>query len=154
MMGNKFDELSPEVRNINFMNCRSQNHRLEEVIKRAALTDPAAVAIVSSKHNPLSYSQLVWQIDHVASTLSKSGFRKSARIAIAVKDAAPAALAIVAVACFAAAIPLDQNLATAEIEMRLKLLDVDAVCVLAGEKTVTRVVAEKHGIAINNQVNH
>jgi acyl-CoA synthetase (AMP-forming)/AMP-acid ligase II len=130
------------------MNCRSQNHRLEEVIKRAALTDPAAVAIVSSKYNPLSYSQLVWQIDHVASTLSKSGVRKSARIAVAVKDAAPAALAIVAVACFAAAIPLDQNLAAAEIEIRLKLLDVDAVCVLAGEKTVTRVVAEKHGIAI------
>ncbi len=130
------------------MNCLSQNHRIEEVIKRAALADPAAVAIVSSKYNPLPYSQLVWQIDHVASTLSKSGVRKSARIAIAVKDAAPAALAIIAVACFAAAIPLDQNLAAAEIETRLKLLDVDAVCVLAGENNVTRVVAEKNGIAV------
>ena len=115
------------------MNCQSQNHRLEEVIKRIAYTDPAAPAIVSSKYNPFSYSQLVWQIDHVASSLSQSGFRKSARIAIAVKDTAPAALAIVAVACSAAAIPLDQNLAAAEIEIRLKLLDVDAVCVLAGE---------------------
>ena len=115
------------------MNCQSQNHRLEEVIKHIAYTDPAAAAIVSSKYNPLSYSQLVWQIDHVAGTLSQSGFRKSARIAIAVKDAAPAALAIVAVACSAAAVPLDQNLAAAEIEMRLKLLGVDAVCVLAGE---------------------
>ena len=130
------------------MNCQSRNHRLEEVIKRIAYTDPAAPAIVSSKYNPFSSSQLVWQIEHVASSLSKSGLKKSARIAIAVKDTAPAALAIVAVACSAAAIPLDQNLAAAEIEIRLKLLDVDAVCVLAGETTVTRTVAEKQGIAI------
>jgi len=130
------------------MNCQSQDNRLEEVIKRSALSDSAAVAIVSSKHNPLSYSQLVWQIDHVAGMLSKSGLRKSALIAIAIKESAPAALAIVAVACSAVAVPLDQNLAAAEIEIRLKLLDVDAVCVLAGETTVTRTVAEKHGIAL------
>jgi oxalate---CoA ligase len=130
------------------MNCSSQNHRIEQVIKDIALTDPTAIAIVSSKYNSLSYSQLVGLIDHVAGTLSKSGLGKSARIAIAVRDAAPAALAIVAVACCAAAVPLDQNLAAAEIEMRLKLLDVDAVCVLAGENTVTRAVAEKHGFAI------
>lgn len=130
------------------MNFDYQNHRIEEVIKSFALTYPAAVAIISSKYNPLLYSQLVWQIDHVAKTLGKSGFKKSARIAIAVKDAAPAALAIVSVACFAAAVPLDQNLAAAEIETRIKLLEVDAICVLAGENTVTRTVAEKHGIAI------
>ena len=130
------------------MNCRSLNNSIEEVIKCTAHADPAASAIVSSKYNPLSYSQLVGQIDHVAGTLSKSGFGKSARIAIAVKDAAPAALAIVAVACFAAAVPLDQNLAAAEIEIRLKLLNTDAVCVLDGEDTATRLVAEKHRIPI------
>jgi oxalate---CoA ligase len=130
------------------MNSCSKNQRLEEVIKQFALADPAAVAIVSSKYNPVSYSQLVWQIDHVAGALGKSGFGRSCRIAIAVQEAAPAALAIVAVACFAAAVPLDQNLVEAEIEMRLKLLEVDAVCVLADENTVTRAVAEKQGIAI------
>lgn len=121
---------------------------IEEEIKCIAYADPAATAIISSKFNPLSYSQLVGQIDHVAGTLSKSGLGKSAHIAVAVKDAAPAALAIVSVACFAAAVPLDHNLAAAEIETRLKLMAVDAVCVLAGENTVTRAVAEKHGIAI------
>ena len=130
------------------MNCQSQNHRLEEVIKRIAYIDPAAPAIVSLKYNQFSYSQLVWQVDHVASSLSQSGFRKSARIVIAIKDTALAALAIVAVACSAAAIPFDHNLAAAEIEMRLKLLGVEAVCVLAGETSVTRTVAERQGIAI------
>lgn len=130
------------------MNCQPQNHRLGEVIKGIADTDPAAPAIVSSKYNPFSYSQLVWQIEHVASSLSQSGFRKSAPLAIAINDTAPAALAILTVACSAMAIPLDQNLAAAEIEIRLKLLDVDAVCVLAGETTAARTVAEKHGINI------
>jgi acyl-CoA synthetase (AMP-forming)/AMP-acid ligase II len=130
------------------MNCSAQKHRLEEIIKQYALIDPVAIAIASSKYNPITYSQLVCQIDHVATTLSKSGVRKSARIAIAVKDAAPAALAIVAVACFAVAVPLDQNLAAAEIEIRIKLLNIDAVCVLSSENTVTRLVAEKHGLPI------
>ena len=130
------------------MNCQSQNPRIEEAIKRIADADPAAPAIVSSKYNPLSYSQLVWQIEHVASALSQSGFRKPAPLAIAINDTASAALTIAAVACSTAAVPLDPKLAAAEIEIRLKLLGVNAVCVLAGETTVTRTVAEKQGIAI------
>ena len=130
------------------MNCLSQNNSIKEVIKNSAHVDPAAIAIISSKYNPLSYAQLAGQIDQVADTLNKSGLKDSARIAIAVKDTAPATLAIVAVACFAAAVPLDQNLTEAEIEIRLKLLNIDAVCVLAGENTATRSVAEKQGIAI------
>lgn len=130
------------------MNFQLQNGRIGKVIKCIANTDPAAAAIISSKYNPLSYSNLVSQIDHVESSLGLAGLGKSARIAIAVKDPAPAALAIVAYACSAAAVLLDQNLAAAEIEFRLKLLDVDAVCLLAGETTPTRAVAEKLGIAV------
>jgi len=126
----------------------SQNCRIGQVIKDLAHADPAAVAVVSSKYNPLTYSQLAWQIDHVAYILGKSGLGDSARIAIAVKDTAPAALAIVAVACFSAAVPLDPNLAPAEIALRLKLLDVDAVLVLAGEQTVCGTLAKEQGIAM------
>jgi len=130
------------------MNGQSQSHNIKEMINQVAHEDPAAVAIISSKHKPLSYAQLAGQIDHVAAALSKAGLKNSSRLAIAVKDAAPAALAIVTVACFAAAVPLDQNLAAAEIEMRLKLLNVDAVCMPAGEDNITRSVAKKHGIPI------
>jgi len=130
------------------MSSQAHNNRLEEVIKHFALTDPTAVAIVSSKHNSFSYSQLVWQIEHVARSLSQSGFRKSAPLAIAINDTAPAALAILSIACSAAAVPLDQNLSAGEIEIRLKLLGVNGVCVLAGETTTARTVAENQGIAI------
>lgn len=130
------------------MNLYSKNHQVEEGIKHTAVTSPDLLAIVSSKYNSLSYSQLAWQINYVADALRESGFRKSSRIAIAIKDAAPAALAIAAVACFAAAVPLDQNLIAAETETRLKLLNVDAICVIAAENSVAKAVAEKLGILI------
>ncbi|MFA5322450.1 MAG: AMP-binding protein [Smithella sp.] len=128
------------------MSYRSQSHRLEEVIKQFARTDPAALAVVSPKYHPLSYTQLADQIDHVAESLTQSGFDRSSRIAIAIKDNALAALAIVTIACSAVAVPLDQNLAEAEIETRLKLLEVDAVFGLSGEITAAKTAAEKCGI--------
>ncbi|MDI6741751.1 MAG: AMP-binding protein [Smithella sp.] len=130
------------------MDIFAQNHSIEEIIRHHAFTDPSFTVLVSSKYNSLSYSQLIWQIDHVGYTLHKTGFGRSARIAIAVKEAASAALAIVSVACYATAVPLDQNLAAAEIELRLTLLNVDAICVLANENTPTRVVAAKHGMPV------
>lgn len=111
----------------------SQNERLEDVIRQMAQRDPQALAMVSSRFNALSYAQLVSQIDQVAGVLARAGWGKSSRIAIAVKDNAAAALVIVTVACAAVAVPLDPNLAAAELEMRLNLLEVDVLCTLAGE---------------------
>ena len=124
----------------------SQNERLEDVIRQMAQGAPQALAMVSSRFNALSYAQLVSQVDQVAGALAQAGWGKSSRIAIAVKDNAAAALAIVAVACAAVAVPLDPNLAAAELEMRLKLLEVDVLCTLAGEATAAKNVAEKYGI--------
>jgi oxalate---CoA ligase len=45
-------------------------------------------------------------------------------------------------------VPLDPNLTAVEIEARLKLLDVDAVIVLAGDDSPARDAAERHGIAV------
>lgn len=128
------------------MDHQIQNQRLEDVIRQIAQADPKAPALVSPKYHSLSYEQLIRQIDQVASALAQSGLGKSSRIAIAIKDNAPAALAIVAVACSAMAVPLDPNLAVAELEMRLKLLEVDVVCLLAGEATAAKTAAEKCGI--------
>lgn len=124
----------------------SQNQRLEDVIRQTAQTDPNALAMMSPKFNTVSYAQLSSQIDQVAGALAQAGLGKSSRIAIAVKDNAAAALAIVAVACSAVAVPLDPNLAAAELEMRLKLLEVDVLCALAGEATAAKSAAEKCGI--------
>lgn len=128
------------------MSSQSQQRRLEDVIRDFASQAPDSLAFVSSRYQPFSYSQLSDQIDGIARLIHQSGFDRSSRIAIAVKDNAQAALAIIAVACSAVVVPLDPNLAAAEIELRLKLLEVDVVCLLAGETTAAKTAAEKCGI--------
>ena len=121
---------------------------LGEAIRRNAAAAPEAVVIVSSVYEPFSYGQLVAQLDHFAAVLRSAGFGCESHVAIALKDAPQAALAIVSVSCTAVAVPLDPNLTAVEIETRLKLLDLDAVIVLAGDDSPVRDAAERHGIAV------
>ena len=121
---------------------------LGEAIRRNTVASPKSLAIVSSVYEPFSYGQLAAQLDHFATALPGAGFGREARIAIALKDAPRAALAIVSVSCTAVAVPLDPNLTPVEIETRLKLLDVDAVIVLAGDDSPVRDSAEVSGIEI------
>lgn len=55
------------------MNLYSKNYQVEEGIKHTAVTSPDLLAIVSSKYNSLSYSQLAWQINYVADARNSAG---------------------------------------------------------------------------------
>jgi len=121
---------------------------LGEAIRRNTAAAPEAVVIVSSVYEAFSYGQLAAQLDHFAAALRSAGFGRESHVAIALKNAPQAALAIVSVSCSAVAVPLDPNLTAVEIEARLKLLDVDAVIVLAGDDSPARDAAERHGIAV------
>jgi len=136
------------------MNCVSKKPKIVDVIKDFARSEPEAFAIVSSRYHPLSYAHLVFQIDHVDDALRKSGFGTSSRIAITVRDPVYAVLAIVTLACSAVAVPLDPNMVTAEVETRFHSLKIDAVCVLVGEETATRSVAEKQGLVVIELIPH
>ncbi len=128
------------------MNFQTRSHSIGEVIQRIALTDPASLAILSSGYRPFSYAQLLDQINCVAQSLKALGFDASGRIAVYVKDSAQAALAVVAVACSAVAVPLDPSLEETEIALRLRLIDADACCALHGETTAARNAALRCGI--------
>jgi len=121
---------------------------LGEAIRRNTAAAPEAVVIVSSVYEPFSYGQLAAQLDYFAAALRSAGFGRTSHVAIALKDAPQAALAIVSVSCSAVAVPLDPNLTAVEIETRLKLLDLDAVIVLASDDSLVRDAAERHGIAV------
>ncbi len=121
---------------------------LGEVIRRNAAIDPGAAAIVASGFSDLAYGDLAHQLDKVGVALRRAGFSREARIAIAVEEPARAALAIVAVAASAVAVPLDPNLAPVEIDSRLGLVGVDAVIVLAGEESTARVAAERRVLPV------
>jgi oxalate---CoA ligase len=119
-----------------------------EMLRAHARLRPEQAAIVASGLAAVSYRQLTEQIDEIRASLRQAGFDPSARIAVAIPDTAQAALAIVAVACSAVAVPLDSKLTIPEIEMRLTLLRLSAVLLPQGSKSAARSVAERQGIAI------
>src|SRR5262245_35986752 len=119
-----------------------------EALRAHAALRPEQAAIAVSELAPVSYRRLTGQIDEVRASLRQAGFDASARIVVAIPDTAPAALAIVAVACSAVALPLDPKLTLPEIEARLILLRPSAVLLPRGGRTAARTAAEQQGIAI------
>ena len=102
--------------------------------------------MVASRFAVLSYGELRDRIDETRACLRQAGFDRNARIAVALPTGAEAALAIVAVASSAAAVPLDPKLTFAEVESCLRILRPDAV-LLAGETVAAR-VAEQHRLPL------
>ena len=86
----------------------------------------------------MSYRQLAAQFDAFAAALHSARLGRASRVAIGLKDAPQAALAIVSVCCAAVAVPLDPNLTAVEIETRLKLLEADAAILLASDNSPLR----------------
>jgi len=118
------------------------------VIRTHADVRPERPAIVASQFALLSYRELQDQIDAVRAHLRQAGFGRDARIAVAVANSPEAALAIVAIACSAVAVPLDPKLTVAEVERCLLALRPSAVLALRGSDSAARRVAEQHGFHI------
>ena len=117
------------------------------VIRHADL-QPEAPAVVATGFESLSYGELRDYLARVAVCLSQAGFDRETRIAVALPNGPQAALAVVAVACAAVAVPIDIQLAAPEVETRLALLRPRAVIVLRQSHSVTRDVAERHGLTV------
>src|SRR5262245_3836992 len=126
----------------------SEPRTIGEALRAHAALRPEQAAIVASELAPVSYRRLTEQIDEVRAALRQAGFDASARIVVAIPDTAPAALAIVAVACSAVALPLGPKLTLPEIDARLILLRASAVLLPRGGRTAARTAAEQQGIAV------
>jgi non-ribosomal peptide synthetase component E (peptide arylation enzyme) len=88
----------------------SEPGTIGETIRAHAALRPEQPAIVASGLAPVSYRQLKEHIDDVRGCLHQAGFDRNARIVVAIPNSAEAALAIVAVASAAVALPLDAKL--------------------------------------------
>jgi acyl-CoA synthetase (AMP-forming)/AMP-acid ligase II len=106
---------------------------------------PAIVAIGAP---PLSYRELLEHIERIRDGLGQAGFSSGCRIVVALPNGPLAALATVAVACSAVAVPLDTKLAVPEVDKRLTLVRPSAVVVPEGGDTPARTVAQRRGISI------
>jgi acyl-CoA synthetase (AMP-forming)/AMP-acid ligase II len=126
----------------------SHQRSIGSVIRGHARERPNDVAMMGSAFDPLSYSELLERIERVRSCLRECGVGREARVAVAIANSADAALTIVAVACAAAAVPLDPKLTVSEVERCLSVLQPCAVIVPSDGGAIVRGVAEQRGIPV------
>jgi acyl-CoA synthetase (AMP-forming)/AMP-acid ligase II len=117
-------------------------------ILRHAESRPDSLAVVATGFEPLSYRDLRDYVAHTAVRLRDSGLDRSARVAVALPNGADAALAIVATACAAVAVPIDTQLTAPEIDGRLARLRPRAVIVPGDGPSATRDVAMGRGLTV------
>src|SRR6476661_671772 len=125
-----------------------QRRTIGAVLRAHAEVRPEQTAIVASQFALLSYRELQDHIDAARTHLRQAGFGPHARIAIAITNSSEAALAILAVACSAVAVPLDPKLTAAEVERCLLALRPNAVLAIRGSDAAARDVAEQHGFPV------
>lgn len=117
-------------------------------ILRHAESRPDSPAVVATGFDPLSFRDLQGFLARAAARLRESGFDRSARVAVALPSGPDAALAIVATACAAVAVPIDTQLTAPEIEERLAMLRPRAVIVPQEGASAAREVAVDRGLPI------
>ena len=126
----------------------NEQRTIGETIRVHSEARPEQPAIVGSKFPPLSYRELQEQIDDVRTRLRQAGFDRDARIVVAIADNAQAALAIIAIASSAVAVPLDPKLTSAEVERCFALLRPNAVLALGDSDAAARRIAEQRDLPI------
>ena len=117
-------------------------------ILRHAESRPDSTAVVATGFAPLSYRGLRDYLARCATRLREFGLDRDARVAVALPSGADGALAIVATACAAVAVPIDTQLTAPEIDGRLESLRPLAVIVPANGPSPAREVAMGRGVAV------
>ena len=117
-------------------------------ILRHAESRPQSIAVVATGFAPLSYRDLRDYIARTAGRFRELGIDRSARVAVALPSGADAALAIVATACSAVAIPIDTQLTAPEIDGRVALLRPRAIIVPGNGRSAARDVAKDRGLTV------
>jgi oxalate---CoA ligase len=108
----------------------------------------AAIALTAPDSAPLRYGALRSLIEETVQALRGIGIRSADRVAIVLPNGPEMASAFMAVACAAAAAPLNPGYRAEEFEFYLSDLQAKALIVRAGEPSPALEVARKLGIAV------
>ena len=119
-----------------------------ETLYGHANREPDALAMLDPQSQPLTYADLLHHIDALRSGLSRAGFSRSDRIALALPSGPHAAIIIAAVSCSAITIPLDPRLVLPEVERRLALLRPAAIVLIKDAPSAARTLAERSSLPI------
>jgi len=123
-------------------------HTIGETIRSHALTRPDWPAIVSTDRKPLSYAQLQRQIGEIGEGLRQGGFSRDARIGVALLNGPEAVVIIVAVACHATVVPVNNSLRADELRQLFEQARLDAILLTQATAPHIRTVASEFGLVI------
>jgi len=121
---------------------------LHAALTRIAQASPAGAAVLSTRFAPLDHRGLQQMIERTHRQLRLAGFGRDARIGVLLPEAPQAAVAIIAIACSAVAVPLDPRLGPAELDQFLQQLPLDALLIGSDGDQQGRAAAERHGLML------
>jgi len=100
-----------------------------QLLRHGAEETPEAVAFLSPDREPITYAQLLDQIDSTITSLREIGIRASDRVAIVLPNGVELATLILAVSCAAISAPLNPLYSESELESYLYDLRANALVV-------------------------
>jgi acyl-CoA synthetase (AMP-forming)/AMP-acid ligase II/thioesterase domain-containing protein/acyl carrier protein len=121
---------------------------IADVIRGHARRAPEAPAFVAEGLRPLTYGELVRQMDNVQHKLNAIGFGRDDRIAIVAPNGPALGTLVAGIWSCAAAVPMNPALSVGEFAIYLRDLKVQAVAVRSGWKTPAREAAMQVGLPL------
>ena len=113
-----------------------------------ASTKPESVAILAPGRPPLTYRTLCRHLEEVVGTLNSLRIGRGDRVALVLPNGPEMLTAFLAVACGAAAAPLNPALTADEFDAALRDLRIGALVMPAAIESPVREVAERHAIPV------
>ncbi len=124
------------------------NETIYEALRAVAEARPQAPAILAVDREPLSFAELLQQVDAVAATLEELPLAPGARVAVALPDGPETAVAFLACVSAFAYLPLNPAFREDEVKGCLARSRADALLVPAAGNRPARRAAQRLGIAV------
>src|SRR5258707_490693 len=119
----------------------SRPSTIGDVLLGHAVRDPGAAAIVCPDLGTLTFADLARHVGRIGAQLRLAGIVPTARVGIALPRGPEAALLSIAVCCSAILLPINPNLAPAELQAELERLRLHALIVPANAELARWVAA-------------
>jgi acyl-CoA synthetase (AMP-forming)/AMP-acid ligase II len=121
------------------------NDTIPDLLRLGRSTAPAVTA---SGRRPLTYGDLLEQVERTGAQLRASGIGRNDRVAIILPNGPELATTFLSIASFASAVPLNPALASQEIEFCLRDFHARALVLAEGESGSARQIAESLGLQV------
>src|SRR5215217_4259296 len=112
---------------------------------------PDAVAITAPDRSPLTYTQLLSQIQNVKGTLNACGVGRNDRVVIVLDNGPEMAVAFMAIASCCTAVPLNPAYRAEEFKFYLSRLNARALVVNAADRSGVKDLAAHLGLTITDR---